>query len=41
MIATLATYASEAQGSSQKPENKSAGMSKSKKNKNGKGDVET
>ncbi|KAK9175133.1 hypothetical protein WN944_027139 [Citrus x changshan-huyou] len=41
MIATLATYASEAQGSSQKPENKRAGMSKSKKNKNGKGDVET
>ncbi|KAH9658796.1 UvrD-like helicase ATP-binding domain-containing protein [Citrus sinensis] len=41
MIATLATYASEAQGSSRKPENKRAGMSKSKKNKNGKGDVET
>lgn len=41
MIATLATYASEAQGSSRKPENKRAGISKSKKNKNGKGDVET
>lgn len=39
MIATLATYASEAEGSSQKPENKRAGMSKSKKNKNGKGRI--
>ncbi|KAK9175135.1 hypothetical protein WN944_027141 [Citrus x changshan-huyou] len=38
VISTSATCASEAQGSSQKPENKRAGMSKSKKNKNGKGD---